>query len=168
MLIVLVTTAWAGHAFAQAPASDSGATGRDADAEPFAASFSSAVAALPGDLWRSLAIDSAAIVGTGLAAAALAHPGDRATLDEVQEHAWVRDGVRPGNALGSGWVQTGGALAAGLLGHWTGRPRLMQTGLDVLRTQLAHVEDDYGLDLQALVAAIPPELDPTRFGPPLA
>ncbi len=119
-----------GLAAAGAP-SVSQATARP-DHDPFTGVFRN----LWTDLQHLPSRENAWVLLAGGAAGLLVHPADRAVTGDLSGSSRARDALGPGAAIGSGWVQAGGAVAAYAVGRLSHHPTLASAGSDVIRAQV--------------------------------
>lgn len=91
---------------------------------------------VPGDLWRFLSLDTAAIVGGGATAAAAAHSWDSDFADEVETNARFNAAMDPGHTYGAFGFQA--LVGAGLYATgWLARHgTLARAGADIMRAQI--------------------------------
>jgi membrane-associated phospholipid phosphatase len=94
------------------------------------------VVSLAHDIKRLPSLDTAWILGVGGALALAASPEDPRLTRTARGTEAFEETFDPGETLGSGWIQVGGALGTLALGHLTSSPQMRATGSDLLRAQI--------------------------------
>ena len=97
------------------------------------------------DFTRLPTVDSAAVLGIGGAMAVLSHPLDDQINARLVGDPWVEHAFEPGKMLGYGLVQGGVATAVYAWGKRTNAPKVVHTGVDLLRAQILTSGLTYGL-----------------------
>lgn len=117
-----------------APASVSAQTvaGSDATLPSFASLFRD----LPGDFASLASPDSVIILGAGGGLAAAVHPRDARITHSLVTSGTVEEVLDPGQFIGDGFVQAGGAFATFLVGRMTHNPRVATIGAELVRAQI--------------------------------
>jgi len=116
-------------------------------------SLGSLFTGLATDLRRLPSVETAVILGVGGGASLVARPNDQIiargalSLDDFEE------ALDSGTALGSGWVQMGGAFATYALGRVMRNARVAIVGADLVRAQIINT---------AITQAIKVAVDRTR------
>jgi len=80
---------------------------------------------------------TAVILGAGGAAAFAVRHEDAHWTELSVEHEGLEDTLDPGQVVGSGWVQAGGAVGTMVIGHFTS-PRVADIGAKLLRAQIVN------------------------------
>jgi membrane-associated phospholipid phosphatase len=141
-MVWLLLACWVSVPVAAAPPADVPAVhGQVRAAEPAAdpASPDSGLKALARDLARDFAhlpsVQNLEPLGIGGGLALAVHPID----PDVNRHLYARGGVhdafQPGNVIGNGAFEAGGAAVVYALGRATGHTRLARLGAELLRAQ---------------------------------
>jgi membrane-associated phospholipid phosphatase len=117
-----------------APAAVSAQTvaGSDATLPSFASLFRD----LPGDFANLASPESVIILGAGGGLAAAVHPRDARITRSLATPGSVEDVLDPGQFVGDGFVQAGGAFATFLVGRMTHNPRVATIGAELVRAQI--------------------------------
>jgi membrane-associated phospholipid phosphatase len=97
------------------------------------------------DFTRLPTYDTAAVLAIGGGMAALSHPLDDVVNARLAGDPWVGHAFEPGRVLGYGLVQGGVATAVYAWGKATDSPRVVHTGVDLLRAQILTAGLTYGL-----------------------
>jgi membrane-associated phospholipid phosphatase len=115
----------------------SGATPASAQpAEPAFKSFKSLFTDLPSDVRRLPTLTNILwLGGTGGLALAIEHH-DRSVTQEAQEESAFEEVLDPGEPLGGGLVQIGGAFGTYLIGRLAHEPAVALVGADLVRAQI--------------------------------
>ncbi|MEO5818974.1 MAG: phosphatase PAP2 family protein [Vicinamibacteraceae bacterium] len=116
-------------------------------AEPPAPSFGSLFRSLAGDFGRLPSLETALVLGTAGGISLAAQRNDalltrRAVASETLDLVF-----EPGDVVGGGLSQVGGALATYLVGRATGHPRVAVLGGDLLRAQMVNSVLTQGIKL---------------------
>lgn len=97
------------------------------------------------DFTRLPTFDTATVLAVGGAGAILAHPLDDEVNARLVGDDWVSAAFEPGKIVGYGLVQGGVAVAVYSWGRATNAPRVVHTGVDLLRAQILTAGLTYGL-----------------------
>jgi membrane-associated phospholipid phosphatase len=92
--------------------------------------------ALAQDVKRLPSIDTALILGIGGAFALTVSAFDSRVTRTASGTTAIEEPLDPGETLGSGWVQAGGAVATLAIGHLTSNAEVRQVGSDLVRAQI--------------------------------
>ena len=126
LLLLLLLTGRAVPLAAQGPAASVG--------EPPA--IGAVFGEVPGDLWRFLSLDTAAVLGIGGIAAATAHEWDDELSDEVQTNTTFNAAMEPGHTYGAFSVQSVIGVGLYATGWFAKNGRLATVGADIMRVQI--------------------------------
>jgi membrane-associated phospholipid phosphatase len=89
-----------------------------------------------GDFRRLASKENATWLALGAAIALYSHTMDRPVSQGMGGVAALERPFGPGDRLGAGAMQLGGAFATYAIGHLAGKPRVAQVGSDLLRAQI--------------------------------
>lgn len=109
----------AGHVVEPAGAPSAGALFRD----------------VPVDLWRFVSLDTAVVLATGGAAAAVAHVWDDDFVKELEASPRLNSALEPGSKYGAFAVVLGASFAVYGVGRVSGHPHMAVVGADLIRGQ---------------------------------
>jgi membrane-associated phospholipid phosphatase len=109
--------------------------GATPDAGPVLPSFASLFRDLPGDFANLVAPETGIILGAGGALSLAVHPADR-RLTRSAVTSVLEDPLDPGQVIGDGWVQIGGALGTYLVGRASHNARIATLGGELVRAQI--------------------------------
>jgi membrane-associated phospholipid phosphatase len=99
-------------------------------------SFASLFRDLPGDFANLASPESVIILGAGGGLAAAVHPRDARVTRSLVTSGPLEETLDPGQFLGDGFVQAGGAFATFLVGRMTHNPRVATIGAELVRAQI--------------------------------
>jgi hypothetical protein len=105
--------------------------------------------------------DTALTLGIGGALALAVWPADRNLTRRASGFAPVEEAFDPGETLGGGWVQAGGAAGTYAIGRLTSNARVQALGGDLLRAQV--VSGSLTIGLKHLVDRSRPDGSPYSF-----
>jgi membrane-associated phospholipid phosphatase len=105
------------------------------DAGPVMPSFASLFRDLPNDFVNLISPDTGIILGAGGALSLAVHPADK-RLARSAVNAPFEEAIDPGQVIGDGWVQFGGAVGTYLVGRATHNARIGALGGELIRAQV--------------------------------
>jgi membrane-associated phospholipid phosphatase len=97
------------------------------------------------DFSRVPSYDTAVVLGVGGGLAVLAHPLDHDVNARLVGDPWVAHAFEPGKTVGYGLVQGAVATAVYAWGKASESPRVVHTGVDLLRAQILTAGLTYGI-----------------------
>ena len=131
-------------ALAQEPGADTGQSSSDTG-QTSSQGVKGFFVALGQDLKHLPSVETALTLGIGGGLALAVSPADkRLTRDAVRDEG-LEETLDPGQVLGGGWVQVGGAFGTLVIGHLTSSPRVQAVGSDLFRAQIINAGITQGL-----------------------
>jgi membrane-associated phospholipid phosphatase len=99
-------------------------------------SFGSLFTDLPGDFANLFRPESAIVLGVGAGVSAGVHPADARLVRDAATATTLEESLDPGQTIGDGYVQLGGAVATYLGGRLFHSPRVATVGAALIRAQV--------------------------------
>lgn len=118
------------------------------DATPVMPSFASLFRDLPNDFVNLVSPESVIILGAGGAASLAVHPADR-RLTRSAVSSIFEEPLDPGQVIGDGWMNIGGAVGTYLIGRATHNVRVATVGGELIRAQIVAGALTEGLKISA-------------------
>jgi membrane-associated phospholipid phosphatase len=105
-------------------------------AEPGAPSLGQLFSSIPGDAAHLATLSTAVVLGAGGTFALAVRPEDAELTREAASWTTTEDVLDPGQVIGGGFIQVGGAFATYTIGRMTHHPRVASLGAELVRAQL--------------------------------
>lgn len=103
--------------------------------KPTMPSFASLFRDLPNDFRNLVSPESVIILGAGGAASLAVHPEDRRWTQSLVTSRF-EESLDPGQVVGDGWIQLGGAVGTYLIGRVSRNVRVATVGSELIRAQI--------------------------------